>query len=284
MKIVITGAGGQLGKELVEALSAQKNQVFPYTKEQLDITNREQIKRIFSEIEPNIIINCAAFTSVDVCEDEVEKAYVVNGIGPYYLGMEANLYNARLIHISTDYVFAGDKGLPYKEDDATNPQTTYGKSKLLGEELLLQNCDDLLIIRTSWLYGHEGDNFVNTMVNLSKKLSTLKVVNDQVGSPTYTKDVSAAILSLMSGKFGIYHVTNSGSCSWYEFAREIMKHVNPLVDVIPITSDEYVFKTPRPSYSVLDNGKLSGSGMKLRDWKSSLKNFLEKEYDIHHAN
>jgi dTDP-4-dehydrorhamnose reductase len=284
MKIIITGAGGQLGKELVKALSTQQYQVFPYTKEQLDITNREQIQRLFAEIEPNVVINCAAFTSVDVCEVEVEKAYVVNGIGPYYLGMEANKYKAKLIHISTDYVFSGDQSLPYKEDDVTNPHTIYGKSKLLGEELLQRNCCNFLIIRTSWLYGHEGKNFVNTMVELSKKMSSLKVVCDQVGSPTYTKDVAIAILSLMSDKTGIYHVTNSGSCSWYEFAEEIMKQINPSVEVIPIGSEEYVYKTPRPSYSVLSTNRLNQSGINLRNWESALIDYLKKEYDSHHAN
>lgn len=278
MRIMITGAAGQLGKELTQMLQVtEEHQIFPFNKRELDITNREQVYQICEEVKPNIIINCAAFTNVDLCETEVEKAYLINGLGPYYLGMAANKHSAKLIHISTDYVFSGDQQRPYTEEDTPNPQTIYGKSKLLGEELLLRGCEDFLIIRTSWLYGHQGHNFVRTMINLSKKRNSINVVNDQFGSPSYTYDVSCAILKLMWKGTGIYHITNQGICSWYDFAREIMKQTHSSTEVRAITSKEYVFKTPRPSYSVLDTKKLEVEGICLREWKLALCAYLAKE-------
>jgi dTDP-4-dehydrorhamnose reductase len=278
MRIMITGAGGQLGKELAQRLQATgEHQIFAFTKSELDISNQEQVYQICEEVKPNIIINCAAFTNVDLCETEVEKAYLINGLGPYYLGLAANKQRAKLIHISTDYVFSGDQQNPYTEEDRPNPQTIYGKSKLLGEELLLRGCEKLLIIRTSWLYGHQGHNFVRTMISLSKKRNSINVVNDQIGAPSYTYDVSYAILKLMWKGTGIYHVTNRGTCSWYDFASEIMKQTNSPTEVKAISSKEYVFKTPRPSYSVLDTKKLEGEGIRLRDWRLALLAFLAKE-------
>lgn len=280
MKIMITGAAGQLGKELLHMLQAtEEHQLVAFTRSELDITNREQVYRICEEVKPDIIINCAAFTNVDLCETEVEQAYLINGLGPYYLGMAANKQRAKLIHISTDYVFSGDQQSPYTEEDTPNPQTIYGKSKHLGEELLLKGCENLLIIRTSWLYGHKGHNFVRTMINLSKNRSSINVVNDQTGSPSYTYDVSCAILMLMRHRTGIYHVVNKGTCSWYDFAKEIMKQTNSSTEVKAISSEEYVFKTPRPSYSVLDTRKLELEGICLRDWKFALSAFLAKEHN-----
>jgi dTDP-4-dehydrorhamnose reductase len=279
MKIIITGAGGQLGKALVKLFSSCDYKVFSFTKRELDITSKEQIKEVFNKISPDIIINCAAFTKVDLCETDVEKAYLINGLAPFYLGTEANKHQAKLIHISTDYVFSGNQTSPYKETDQPNPQTIYGKSKLLGEELLLKNCNNLLIVRTSWLYGNDANNFVHTMMKLSEKLNSIKVVHDQFGSPTYTRDVALAIQSLMKDKTGIYHVTNSGKCSWYEFAKEIMRLIHSKTEILPISSQDYQFNTPRPSYSVLDNHKLEKEGIRLRDWKSALSTFFREEYD-----
>jgi dTDP-4-dehydrorhamnose reductase len=278
MRIMITGAAGQLGKELVQMLQFNgEHQIFAFTKKELDISNREQVYQICEEVKPNIMINCAAFTNVDLCETDVEKAYLINGLGPYYLGLAANKQRAKLIHISTDYVFSGDQQSPYTEEDTPNPQTIYGKSKLLGEELLLRGCENLLIIRTSWLYGHQGNNFVRTMINLSNKRNSINVVNDQIGAPSYTYDVSYAILKLMWKGTGIYHVTNRGACSWYDFASEIMKQTHSSTEVKAISSKEYVFKTPRPSYSVLDTKKLEVEGICLRDWRLALLAFLAKE-------
>jgi dTDP-4-dehydrorhamnose reductase len=278
MKIIITGASGQLGQELVQMLQANKEyRIFPFTRKELDITNRDQINRIFEEVKPDITINCAAFTNVDLCETELEQAYLINGLGPYYLGMAAKRLKAKLIHISTDYVFSGEQQLPYTEEDTPNPLTIYGKSKLLGEELLRRSYDNILIVRTSWLYGHNGHNFVRTMLTIADKRSSINVVDDQIGTPSYTFDVSRAILLLMKDKTGIYHVTNEGQCSWYDFAKEIMIQIKSTTVVNAISSEEYVFKTPRPSYSVLSKQKLKLEEFNSRDWKSGLFAFLAKE-------
>ncbi|MBD3109671.1 dTDP-4-dehydrorhamnose reductase [Bacillus sp. AGMB 02131] len=281
MKIIITGAEGQLGKEIVALLSKNDNDVFPYAKKELDITKRDEIERICACIKPDLIINCAALTKVDDCETEVEKAYLVNGLGPYYLGKAANVHKAKLVHISTDYVFSGDQSFPYNESDRTNPQTIYGKSKLMGEELLLKVCNNVLIVRTSWLYGHDTNNFVRTMMELSNKKASISVVNDQFGSPSYTLDIAQTICAIMEEKTGIYHITNSGECSWYDFAKEIMKLTGKSTVIVPISTGQYQFKTPRPHYSVLAHRKLEEDGIKMRDWQSALSYFISKEYSRH---
>lgn len=279
MKIIITGADGQLGRAFLELLLNSPNdvyEVFPYSKEKLDITDAARVEAVCAEIMPDIIINCAAFTKVDLCEIEIEKAYLVNSLGAYHLGKSANRYNAKLVHISTDYVFSGEQTEPYKENDPPNPKTIYGKSKLLGEELLLKNFENLLIVRTAWLYGHGSPNFVYTMLKLAEKNGAVKVVNDQMGSPSYTMDVAQAVLSLLKvNQTGIYHVTNEGVCSWYDFAKEIMRNLKVKKEVMPISSEEYEFATPRPSYSVLASQKLNREGIRLRDWQSALADFIQ---------
>jgi dTDP-4-dehydrorhamnose reductase len=277
LKVLITGSGGQLGKDLVKTFSAAGHHVFPFTKEELDITKREDIYNKLLLTSPDIIINAAAYTNVDKCEEDVEKAYLINGLGPYYLAAEAKKKMASLFHVSTDYVFSGDKTTPYNEQDAPHPNTIYGKSKRLGEELVLLTYKNSSIIRTSWLYGKKGKNFVNTMLNLSKEKNELKVVNDQIGSPTYAKDLSEAIHKLMNRPFGIYHITNSGSCSWYDFAKEILLESGEKITVNPITTAEYAIKTPRPHYSVLSHHELNKVGITMRHWKEALKEYLIEE-------
>jgi len=278
MKILITGADGQLGKEIQNLFVKDGIEIIPYGKKQLDITNRKEVNAVLNQHQPNVIINAAAFTKVDLCEVEIEKAYLVNAIGPFNLAVEAKKMDCRLFHISTDYVFNGEKNTPYEVDDFTSPNTIYGKSKKLGEELVLAINEDSTIIRTSWLYGHKADNFVNTMVNLSNKLDEIKVVDDQIGCPTYTKDLVLILQSLLNEKPGIYHVTNLGKCSWYEFACEILQFLNRKTKIIQVTTKEYGAKTPRPMYSVLSNKKLVDLQIHQRDWKEALHEFLRKEY------
>ncbi|MFE4036081.1 dTDP-4-dehydrorhamnose reductase [Priestia sp. YIM B13489] len=277
MKILITGANGQLGKCLSQTLREEGHVVLTYSKEQLDITNRNQIREIIQKLKPELIINSAAFTKVDLCEKEIEKAYVINGIGPYYLAAESKEENIKFLHISTDYIFAGDQFSPYEEESQAVPKNIYGKSKRLGEELALVFGGDVTIIRTSWLYGHGGDNFVNTIKTLSERLDKIDVVDDQFGSPTYTKDLVNVIKELITMPSGIYHVTNSGSCSWYEFAREIIKFLKKDTVITPISTRDYGSKTPRPLYSVLSNKKLNSTGIYVRNWKEGLYEYLEKE-------
>ncbi|USL39508.1 dTDP-4-dehydrorhamnose reductase [Priestia megaterium] len=277
MKIIITGGEGQLGRELGQIFKEEGHTVLQYSKQQLDITDRTQIREILKKIEPELIINTAAFTKVDRCETELEKAYLINGIGPYYLAVEAKKKNIKLFHISTDYVYSGDKLSPYEEEDTPYPKTIYGKSKRLGEELALMACENITIIRTSWLYGHGGQNFVNTIKKLSNQLGEIRVVNDQYGCPTYTKDLGIVIKELITRPPGIYHVTNSGSCSWFEFAREIIKLLKKQTKIIPVSTEEYGLKTRRPLYSVLSNKKLNSFDIKTRNWKEGLQEYLKKE-------
>lgn len=278
-KVVITGTGGQLGKELTQLFKEDKYEVFPFTKQQLDITNRVKIQEMLELTEPDFLINAAAFTQVDTCETDIDNAYLINGIAPYYLACEAKAKKVKFIHISTDYVFDGKKTKPYLEDDDTDPKTIYGKSKLLGEEFTQVAYEDSTIIRTSWLYGHEGKNFVNTIKRLARSTKEIRVVNDQVGSPTYTKDLGIAIKQLLSKPPGIYHVTNSGSCSWFELALEIVNYMHSDAVVSPVSSEEYGLATPRPKYSVLSHKKLNSNGVHMRNWKMGLHEFLAKEDD-----
>lgn len=279
MKILITGAGGQLGKELTQLLTTEEYKIFSYDRNQLDITNRTQVKEIFERDRPDIVINTAAFTKVDLCEKELEKAYSVNAIGTYHLAHEAKKIKARFFHISTDYVFDGINNKPYTENDSTSPRTIYGKSKELGEVLALAIHEDTTIVRTSWLYGHDGNNFVNTIKQLACCKKEIRVVSDQYGCPTYTKDIGIALKQLLMKPSGIYHVSNHGSCSWFEFANEIVSFLNTEVTVIPVSSKEYGLKTPRPMYSVLSSEKINSNGIFLREWKEGLYEYLTKEAD-----
>ncbi|MED4533617.1 dTDP-4-dehydrorhamnose reductase [Metabacillus fastidiosus] len=280
MKILITGAEGQLGKQLVITFKTAGYEVIPFAKSQLDITNQQQVIEHLQTTFPHIVINAAAFTNVDQCEKEVEKAFLVNGLGPSYLATEASKINASFFQISTDYVFNGDKSSPYKEEDVADAKSVYGKSKRLGEKLSLLMNKRSSIIRTSWLFGQRGENFVKKILDLSEGENELKIVYDQIGSPTYTKDLAQAILKLIDKPFDIYHITNLGSCSKYEFAKEIIIQTQRQNIVTPITTEVLGIKTPRPGYSVLSNEKLYKTGIKMRHWKEALKEYLEEELNI----
>lgn len=278
-KVVITGAGGQLGKELVQLFKDEHYIVHPFTKQQLDITDRQKIDEMFEQTNPDFLINTAAFTQVDTCEKDIDTAYSINGIAPYYLASAAKANKVKFFHISTDYVFNGNKNEPYSEADETDPKTIYGKSKLLGEEFSRMAYEETTIIRTSWLYGHEGKNFVNTIKRLADSPKEIRVVDDQFGSPTYTKDLGIAIKQLLTRPPGIYHITNSGSCSWFEFAREIVKFMKSDAIVSPISTEAYGSATPRPKYSVLSHNKLNSNGIYMRSWQNGLQEYLAKEDD-----
>lgn len=289
-KILLIGKNGQLGRELQSTL-LQLGDVVGLGQEELDLTQTENITPTIAEIKPNIIVNAAAYTAVDKAETEQELAYRVNATAPEALAQVANQLDATLIHVSTDYVFAGDKGSPYLETDATNPLSVYGKSKLAGEAAIQENCQSYLILRTAWVYGTYGaSNFVKTMLRLGQSREQLRVVADQIGSPTWAKDIADAITKLIElaekNATGIYHFTNSGVASWYDFARAIFAVASevgfPLkvAEVVPITTPEYPTPARRPAYSVLSAEKMrSLRGTYAPYWRDSLKLMLSQLYD-----
>ena len=274
MKIFIVGAYGMLGSDLRKVLKNYEL-IIPSSKD-LDITNQNQVSQFFNENSPNIVINCAAYTAVDNCENNYNEAYEVNAIGPKNLAISCNKLNIPLIHISTDYVFDGNKKSPLIEEDKIGPKTVYGKTKSEGEKFIQEFTKKYFIIRTSWLFVIHGKNFVQTMLNLSKDHEEIRVVNDQIGSPTYCYDLAISISELLnSNKYGIYHITNKGECSWYEFAKKIFEIAKKDVNVIPVTTAEFPRPAPRPHYSVLSNQKWINSGFTpMRSYELALKEYL----------
>ena len=276
MKIVITGAKGMLGHDLARVLDG--HDLFLFDSKSLDITDMDVGKEKVLSVKPDILINAAAFTDVDACESQFDDAYKVNASGVRNLALVCSELDIPLVHISTDYVFKGDKNTPLVEDDPVGPNTAYGKTKLKGEEFIQEVLDKYFIIRTAWLYGHDGANFVETMLSLSETNDELNVVNDQVGSPTFTSDLAVKIGELIdSDKYGIYHVTNSGSCSWQDFAVLIFKLSNISIKVNPVLTVEFPRPAPRPKYSVLSNQKLIDNGFKpLRSYSEALEEYLKE--------
>lgn len=281
MKVLITGGNGQLGLELqdqFEALNKNSNlnyEIINTTIQTLDITNMNQVRKILSSNQADVVINCAADTAVDQCEEEIEKAYKVNAIGPKNLAIICDEIGAKLVQISTDYVFDGETLVPRREDDPTNPQTIYGKSKLLGEEYVKGFCKKYFIIRTAWLYG-EGSNFVQTMLKLAKTNQTLKVVGDQYGSPTSTKDLARVIIDLMwTEYYGTFHGVCTGECSWFDLAVKIFELKNINIKVNQVTSEEFIRPAKRPTYSVMDNFMLKLYDLNsFRPWEEALEDYL----------
>lgn len=279
MKVLIIGAKGQLGLELQNQFNIYRHQfdIISVDHKQLDITNHKQIHQILQQTRPHIIINCAAYTAVDKSEEDVEIAYCINAIGPKQLAIEAEKIEAKLVHISTDYVFDGENPVARREDDVTRPQSIYGSSKLLGEEYVKTFCKKHFIVRTAWLYG-EGNNFVRTMLKLAETNKEINVVGDQFGSPTSTKDLAKVIIELMQTEYyGTYHGTCEGKCSWYDLACKIFELKGINIKVNKVTSEEVVRPAKRPKYSVLDNFMLKLYGLNsFRHWEEALIEYLEE--------
>ena len=274
MKILITGAYGMLGSDLREVL--KDNELIITGSKDLDITKENNVLQFIEDKKPEIVINAAAYTNVDNCETDYDNAYLVNAIGPKNLAVACNKLNIPLIHVSTDYVFDGSKTTPLSEEDKLGPKTAYGKTKLEGEKFVQENTKKYFILRTAWLFGINGKNFVKTMINLSKKNNLLKVVNDQKGCPTYCYDLAMAIKQLLnSDKYGIYHLTNKGELSWYDFAKKIFELSNITINVKPVTTEEFPRPAPRPHYSVLSNQKWINAGFSpMRNYEDALKDYL----------
>lgn len=270
--ILVVGANGMLGKDLMALLG---NRATGVDIGEIDITSLESVLKVIGQIKPKVVINCAAYTDVDGCETNVTTAVAVNGEGVAHLAIACREVGALLVQISTDYIFDGSKGSPYLEDEQPHPLSIYGESKLAGE-MNAAFCPDYLIVRTQWLYGIHGKNFVETMLKLGNEKTELTVVNDQIGSPTWTVDLAKAIIALVdSGKRGIYHAANSGYCSWNDFAKAIFDESAMNITVKPMTTQELNRPAPRPLYSTLDCSKLTAAtGFQPQPWHDALKQYL----------
>lgn len=285
-KILVIGQDGMLGSELKERLEVneenEENEVYGTTLETLDICNKGQVKETIEKIKPEYVINCAAYTNVDACETNYEIAEKVNGHAVANIAEACKAVGATLFHISTDYVFDGDLPVEetYTEEMIPNPVSAYGKTKLIGEENA-KKAEKYYIFRTAWLYGLNGKNFVKTMLNLAKTHDKLTVVCDQHGSPTSTTTLCEIIEQVLEKKpeYGIYHATNQGFTTWYEFAKKIFKIAKVEIKVEPVTSKEYPSPTKRPFNSQLSKEKLLKMGVKIASWEEALESYLEKELE-----
>jgi dTDP-4-dehydrorhamnose reductase len=287
VRVAVLGAGGQLGSDLVQVISPED--LIALKHPDIDVCDFACVRRVLMEVEPDIVINTAAFHRVDDCEAEPDKTFSVNALGARNVAVVTQELKAKLVYISTDYVFGGEtqpRDIPYTEFDTPVSLNIYGKSKLAGEDFVRHLCHKHFIVRTSGLFGvagasGKGGNFVETMLRLARERSELRVVNDQVFSPTYTKDLAGKTAQLINTEYyGIFHITNKGSCSWYDFATEILKQAGLKTPIIPITSDQYPQKAKRPRFSVLDNYHLRLLGMDdMRPWQKALKDYMrEKGY------
>lgn len=277
MRIVVTGANGQLGQDVVKLLGV-KHEVHGLGREQLDITNESQCLEVLKALKPDVIIHSAAYTAVDLAETEEAIAYQVNADGTKNLAVAAESIGAKFCYISTDYVFDGTATNGYRENDHTNPQSVYGKSKRAGEQHVETLSSKYFIVRTSWVYGIYGTNFVKTMLNLAQTRDSLKVVSDQFGSPTYTVDLAIFLEQLVqTDLYGIYHASNIGVCSWYDFACAIFEESGVKIKVDPCTTDEFPRPAPRPRNSAMEHEAIRANGFKdLRPWREGLRAFLKE--------
>ena len=277
MKVLVVGSNGQLGKEIARQFQS-RYELLLYDRPSLDITNYQSVGSLISDAKLAVVINAAAYTNVEKAEEDEDTAFRVNALGAQNLALACHKSGAKLVHISTDYVFDGTASIPYEEFDAPNPLSVYGKSKFWGEKLVEQVGGEYFILRTSWLYG-DGPNFVRTMLELAEQRDQLKVVADQYGTPTYTKDLVWVIERLIQTEFyGLYNASNQGSCSWQEFACKIFALAGKSVHVDPVSTAEYPTKAKRPLYSVMDNKLLRLRGLDvMRPWEDALQDYMGHE-------
>lgn len=268
MKILITGANGMLGQDLCPILEDVGAFVIETDVDTLDITNSDMTEKVITDVHPDMVIHCAAYTNVDKAEEDLETAIKINVTGTENLAKVCGKLDIPLVYISTDYVFDGTNTVPYKTDDKTNPINNYGLTKMQGEEAVKKYCKKYYIARTSWLYGVHGKNFVETMLSLKDK-EELKVVDDQIGCPTWTVELANGILKLLQKPFGTYHVCGSGQTSWYGFAKEIFKQSELDVNLKPCKTEEFPRPARRPHYSVMDNDNI------CRNWEAALHDYLQ---------
>lgn len=278
MKVLVTGFAGQLGHDVAAELADRGISCVAADKADFDLTNCESVKGFVRACNPDVIIHCAAYTAVDKAEEDSATCYNVNINGTRYICDAASENQAKIIYISTDYVFDGDKSEPYEVDDITSPQSVYGTTKLQGEHVVRNSTAKHFIVRTAWVFGANGNNFVKTMLRLGAERDTLNVVCDQYGSPTYTKDLARLLCDMaLSDKYGTYHATNEGFCSWADFACEIMHKAGLNARIVPIPSSDYPAKAKRPMNSRLSKQNLIENGFTpLPNWQDALSRYLEE--------
>lgn len=292
MRVLVTGANGQLGRDVVQCFRGSGHEVEGLGRAKLDITDLDQCFDIMSKCRPEAVIHCAAYTAVDAAESDADGAYLVNAIGTRNIALAAERVGAKLIYISTDYVFNGNADRPYSEYDPTDPKTVYGQSKLAGEQMVRDFCSKWFIVRTSWVFGLNGSNFVKTMLRLGQEKPVLQVVHDQKGSPTYTVDLAHFLLQLLpTEKYGTYHASNSGSCTWYEFTEAIFEGAREQIGLTitaklePCTTAQFPRPAPRPAFSVMDHLAIRINQLQdLPHWRDGLKQFMvdmKKDPDLY---
>ncbi|MCE4049554.1 dTDP-4-dehydrorhamnose reductase [Bacillus sp. Au-Bac7] len=276
MKILVTGYNGQLGYDVVLEGNKREYEMLGLTRKELDITNEESVKTYIHNSKPDAIIHCAAYTAVDAAEDDKETCWNVNVNGTKYLAEAAKTIDAKFIYISTDYVYEGTGDTPFTEGDKANPQGYYGKTKYHGEKIVQEILEKYFIVRISWVFGINGNNFIKTMLRLSETRTNLNVVGDQFGSPTYTVDLAKLLLDMIAtDKYGIYHASNEGFTNWADFAQEIFKVAGKEVEVNNISTEEYPTKAVRPKNSRMSKDKLENSGFnRLPDWQDALQRYI----------
>ncbi len=280
MKVLVTGVKGQLGFDVVNELKKNNIEAVGVDIEEMDITDKEAVDKVITNANVDAVIHCAAYTAVDAAEDNMEICRKINADGTRYIAEVCKKLDIKMMYISTDYVFDGEGERPWEPDDDRQPLNAYGISKYEGEVAVQDNLEKYFIVRIAWVFGVNGKNFIKTMLNLGKTHDTLTVVSDQIGSPTYTYDLAVLLVQMIqSDKYGIYHATNEGLCSWYEFAVEIFKQAEMNVNVIPVSSEEYKSKAKRPHNSRMSKDKLEANGFKrLPSWQNALERYL-KEID-----
>lgn len=276
MRVLVTGARGQLGHDLLATFA--DDDVVGTDHRDLDITDEPSVVAAIRDHAPELVVHAAAFTRVDACESEPDTAWTVNAGGTWWVARACALAGAAMVYLSTDYVFDGQAGRPYTEFDRTNPQSTYGRTKEAGEQLVRRTLDEHYIVRTSWVHGAHGGNFAKTMLRLARERGEVAVVDDQTGSPTFTFDLAPAIRQLaVSGRYGTYHLTNSGHCTWFEFARAVFDDAGVEVDLRPTDTATFGAPAPRPAFGVLDNRLARLTGLPaLPEWRTSLRRLLSE--------
>lgn len=278
MRVLVTGVKGQLGHDVVLELEKRGMEAIGVDVDEMDITDASEVDRVIKEAAPDAVIHCAAYTAVDAAEDNEATCRRVNADGPRNIAKVCRDLDVKMLQVSTDYVFSGQGERPWEPEDEKEPQSVYGQTKYEGELAVQELLEKYFIVRIAWVFGIHGQNFVKTMLRLAETHDTLRVVNDQFGSPTYTHDLARLLVDMiLTDKYGVYHATNEGDCSWYEFACAIFKEAGLSVNVIPVTTEEYGARAKRPANSRMNKDKLTQMGFeRLPAWQDALRRYLQE--------